>query len=163
MRPEDVGLSHTNLVLGKHSGRHAFRDRAKELGFDLNDTEINLAFQDFKKLADKKKDIYDGDIESIIMNASGSISGPWSLKALEIKTHTDLPATATVSLKGENGVVVSKSANASNPLIDGMKPILGCDLWEHSYYVDYKNRRLEYLENFYEKLINWEFVESNLD
>ena len=44
-----------------------------------------------------------------------------------------------------------------------MKPILGCDLWEHSYYVDYKNRRPEYLKNFFEKLINWEFVESNLD
>jgi len=123
MRPEDVGLSHTNLVLGKHSGRHAFRDRAKELGFDLNDTEINLAFQDFKKLADKKKDIYDGDIESIIMNASGSISGPWSLKALEIKTHTDLPATATVSLKGENGVVVSKSAKGDGPIAAALQAL----------------------------------------
>ena len=60
-------------------------------------------------------------------------------------------------------LVVSKTPNAENTLIQSMKPILGCDLWEHSYYVDYKNRRPEYLENFYEKLINWEFVESNLD
>ena len=59
-------------------------------------------------------------------------------------------------------LIVSKTANAINPLIDGMKPILGCDLWEHSYYVDYRNRRPEYLENFFDKLINWEFVESNL-
>ncbi len=58
---------------------------------------------------------------------------------------------------------VSKTPNAENTLIQNMKPILGCDVWEHSYYVDYKNRRPEYLENFYEKLINWEFVESNLD
>ena len=60
-------------------------------------------------------------------------------------------------------LVVSKTPNAENTLIQNMKPILGCDVWEHSYYVDYKNRRPEYLENFYEKLINWEFVESQLD
>ena len=58
---------------------------------------------------------------------------------------------------------VSKTPNAENTLIQNMKPILGCDVWEHSYYVDYKNRRPEYLKNFYEKLINWEFVESQLD
>ena len=60
-------------------------------------------------------------------------------------------------------LVISKTPNAENTLIQNMKPILGCDVWEHSYYVDYKNRRPEYLENFYEKLINWEFVESQLD
>ena len=64
----------------------------------------------------------------------------------------------------DNGkLVVTKTPNAENTLIHNMKPILCCDLWEHSYYVDYKNRRPEYLENFFEKLINWEFVESNLD
>ena len=64
----------------------------------------------------------------------------------------------------DNGkLVVNKTPNAENTLIHNMKPILGCDLWEHSYYVDYKNRRPEYLENFFEKLINWEFVASNLD
>ena len=64
----------------------------------------------------------------------------------------------------DNGkLVVTKTPNAENTLIHNMKPILGCDLCEHSYYVDYKNRRPEYLENFFEKLINWEFVESNLD
>jgi Fe-Mn family superoxide dismutase len=60
-------------------------------------------------------------------------------------------------------LVINKTPNAENTLIHNMKPILGCDLWEHSYYVDYKNRRPEYLENFFEKLINWDFVESNLD
>ena len=63
----------------------------------------------------------------------------------------------------DNGkLVVTKTPNAENTLIHNMKPILGCDLWEHSYYVDYKNRRPEYLENFFEKLINWEFVDTNL-
>jgi len=60
-------------------------------------------------------------------------------------------------------LVISKTPNAENTLIQNMKPILACDVWEHSYYVDYKNRRPEYLENFYEKLINWEFVESQLE
>ena len=60
-------------------------------------------------------------------------------------------------------LVVSKTPNAENPLIHNMKPILACDVWEHSYYVDYRNRRPEYLENFFEKLVNWEFVESQLD
>ena len=62
----------------------------------------------------------------------------------------------------EGKLVVSKTSNAENPLIHGMKPILGCDVWEHSYYLDYKNKRPVYLENFFDKLINWEFVESNL-
>jgi len=64
-----------------------------------------------------------------------------------------------LSLK--NGkLIVSKTANAANPLIDDMKPILGCDVWEHSYYIDYKNKRPDYLNNFFDKLINWEFVDS---
>ena len=60
-------------------------------------------------------------------------------------------------------LVVTKTANAANPLIENMKPILGCDVWEHSYYIDYRNRRPEYLDKFIDKLINWEFVESLLD
>ena len=64
----------------------------------------------------------------------------------------------------KNGkLVISKTANAANPLIDDMIPILGCDVWEHSYYIDYRNRRPEYLDKFIENLINWEFVESLLD
>tara|TARA_Y100001934_G_C12087591_1_gene647760 strand:+ start:55 stop:648 length:594 start_codon:yes stop_codon:yes gene_type:complete len=60
-------------------------------------------------------------------------------------------------------LVVTKTANAVNPLIDNIKPILGCDVWEHSYYIDYRNRRPEYLDKFVENLIDWEFVESLLD
>ena len=89
MRPEDVGLARSSLVLGKHSGRHAFRDRVAELGFELDEFETNRAFQEFKKLADKKKDVYDGDIEAIIMNVDGASTGPWSLQKLEVQTSTD--------------------------------------------------------------------------
>ena len=116
MRPEDVGISNSNLVLGKHSGRHAFRDRIRELGFDLDDLDTNRFFKEFKKLADKKKDVYDGDIEAIIMNAGGASPGPWKLKSLEVQTHTDQPATATVNLAGEDGSSVSESAHGDGPI-----------------------------------------------
>ncbi len=116
MRPEDVGRSKSNLVLGKHSGRHAFRDRVKDLGFDLDDFETNRAFQEFKRLADKKKDVYDGDIESIIMNSGNSSLGPWTLKSLEVQTQTDEPATATVNLIAEDGSNVSESALGEGPV-----------------------------------------------
>src|SRR4029453_4682586 len=77
MRPQDVGLSRTNLVLGKHSGRHAFRERVKELGFDVSDDELNQLFEKFKALADKKKELFDGDIEALVMRADNEAAGPW--------------------------------------------------------------------------------------
>ncbi len=116
MRPEDVGLAKSSLVLGKHSGRHAFRDRLVELGFELDEFETNRAFQEFKKLADKKKDVYDGDLESIVMNAGGTSSGPWTLQSLEVQTHTDQPATAAVNLMFEDGGEVSDSAHGDGPI-----------------------------------------------
>ena len=88
MKPDDIGISKSNLVLGKHSGRHAFRDRVGDLGFNLDEFEVNRAFQEFKKLADKKKDMYDGDIEAIIMNVDNSSAGPWILKSLQINSGT---------------------------------------------------------------------------
>ena len=60
-------------------------------------------------------------------------------------------------------LVISKTANAANPLIEKMKPILGCDVWEHSYYIDYRNRRPEYLDKFINDLVNWDYVESLLE
>ena len=57
-------------------------------------------------------------------------------------------------------VIVSKSANAENPLVQGATPILGCDVWEHSYYIDYRNRRPDYLKAFWENLINWDYVDE---
>ncbi|MGI9201305.1 MAG: 2-isopropylmalate synthase [Woeseiaceae bacterium] len=116
MRPEDVGLARSSLVLGKHSGRHAFRDRVAELGFELDEFETNRAFQEFKKLADKKKDVYDGDIEAIIMNVDGTSTGPWSLQTLEVQTTTDAPANATVTLIGNNADSVSATASGDGPV-----------------------------------------------
>ena len=92
MRPQDVGLSRTNLVLGKHSGRHAFRERVKELGFDVGDAELNQLFEEFKALADKKKELFDGDIEALVMRSDNEAAGPWSLQSLSVATHDDQPA-----------------------------------------------------------------------
>ena len=116
MRPEDVGISKSNLVLGKHSGRHAFRDRVRQLGFELDEFENNRAFQEFKKLADKKKDVYDGDIEAIIMHVDNASSGPWSMQSLEVQTSTDHPAAATVVLRGEDGEEAEASAEGDGPI-----------------------------------------------
>jgi 2-isopropylmalate synthase len=131
MRPEDVGISKSNLVLGKHSGRHAFRDRLVELGFELDEFETNRAFQEFKKLADKKKDIYDGDIEAIVLNADGTSSGPWTLKSLEVHTHTDQPATAAITLIGEDGKEVNEAAYGDGPVdaaFDALERATGVEL-----------------------------------
>jgi 2-isopropylmalate synthase len=116
MKPEDIGIAKSNLVLGKHSGRHAFRDRVSDLGFDLDDFEVNRAFHEFKKLADKKKDMYDGDIEAIIMNVDNSSAGPWSLKSLQITSGTDMDATAMMSLIDENGDEKKLAATADGPV-----------------------------------------------
>lgn len=116
MRPEDVGISKSNLVLGKHSGRHAFRDRVRNLGFDLDEFESNRAFHAFKKLADRKKDIYDGDIEAIIMNVDSASSGPWLLKSLAITSGTNVQASATLQLIDERGTEKIESASADGPV-----------------------------------------------
>jgi 2-isopropylmalate synthase len=116
MRPEDVGLSRSNLVLGKHSGRHAFRDRVRELGFELDEFETNRAFQSFKKLADRKKDVYDSDIEAIILNVDSSSTGPWLLQSLAVTTTTDQPAEAQVVLLAEDGAEYEGTACGDGPV-----------------------------------------------
>ena len=96
-----------------------------------------------------------------VVNDFGSVD---EFKKQFIQAGTTQFGSGWCWLSVDNGkLVVSKTSNAENTLIYNMKPILGCDLWEHSYYVDYKNRRPEYLENFFDKLINWDFVESNLE
>src|SRR6202163_1206645 len=83
LRPEDVGLSRSHLVLGKHSGHHAFRERVSDLGFELDELEFNRVFEEFKALADKKKELFDGDIEALVLAAEGAAARPWSLLALK--------------------------------------------------------------------------------
>ena len=123
MRPEDVGLSRTDLVLGKHSGRHAFRERVKELGFELDDGELNRVFEEFKALADKKKELFDGDIEALVLRSDDEAAGPWSLQSLSVATHDDQPARVTIKLAHTDGRVVAHDQTADGPVDAVVKAI----------------------------------------
>src|SRR2546423_11076589 len=82
MRPEDVGLTKTELVLGKHSGKHALRDRIVSLGYHLSDEQMQRVFDNFKSLADRKKTVYDADIEPLAETEIHSGPSPWALEAI---------------------------------------------------------------------------------
>ncbi|MBS0374869.1 MAG: 2-isopropylmalate synthase [Proteobacteria bacterium] len=122
MRPQDVGLSRTHLVLGKHSGRHAFRDRVRELGYELADDELNRAFEDFKALADKKKELFDGDIEALVLRA-GHEDGPWHVDALWTSATSGAAASAVVRLKHRDGRLVEQGATGDGPIDAAFKAI----------------------------------------
>jgi 2-isopropylmalate synthase len=123
MRPQDVGLSKTNLVLGKHSGRHAFRERVKELGFEIDEAELNRLFEEFKALADKKKELFDGDIEALVLRAE-TADGPWKLESLHIATDTDAgSASVMLTLHHSDGRVVEQQMTAEGPVDAVVKAI----------------------------------------
>jgi 2-isopropylmalate synthase len=111
-----VGLTRSHLVLGKHSGRHAFRERVKALGFELDELEFNRIFEDFKALADKKKELFDGDIEALVLRAEGSAHGPWTLTALTTEASSGGPARALVRLAHADGRNVERSASGDGPV-----------------------------------------------
>ncbi len=105
MRPEQVGVSKTSLVLGKHSGRHAFKSRLAELGFALGESEIDQAFERFKVLADKKKEIFDEDLEAIVEDEVFTAGDAYALEYLQVTAGNKTIATATIQLKTDDGVV----------------------------------------------------------
>lgn len=115
MQPEDIGLKITGLVLGKHSGRHAFGERLKKLGFKLSDREFECAFNRFKALADKKKEVFDEDIVAIIEDEIKQIPPIWSLEYLHIVSGTDTIPTATVRLKHKNKII-QDAASGDGPV-----------------------------------------------
>jgi 2-isopropylmalate synthase len=102
MRPEDVGQGATNLVMGKHSGRHAFREKLKGLGYELGQNALNDAFARFKDLADKKKDVYDEDIVALVDDSVASEGERIQVKHLRVIAGTEGPqqATLTVTVDG---------------------------------------------------------------
>jgi 2-isopropylmalate synthase len=123
MRPQDVGLSRSSLVLGKHSGRHALRERIKELGFVLEDAEFERVFNEFKALADKKKELFDGDIEALVLRAEGGDAGPWSLVSLQTASSVDGGGKATVTLQNSDGTRSERSATGDGPVDAAFKAI----------------------------------------
>ena len=101
------------------------------------------------------------ELENRINSDFGSVD---QFKEAFVQAGTTQFGSGWAWLAIDNGkLVVTKSANASNPLVEGMKPILGCDVWEHSYYIDYRNKRPDYLKAFLDNMVNWEFVSSQLD
>jgi len=118
MSPEDVGVSRSQLVLGKHSGRAALADRLRELGFALDDAALTQAFAHFKALADKKKEVFDADLEAIALGQAGGEQGPWRLLALQIHAAIgrDAVPSASVRLLHEDGRLVQEAAVGDGPV-----------------------------------------------
>jgi 2-isopropylmalate synthase len=115
MRPEDVGVAQTSLVMGKHSGRHAFREKLKELGFELGQNALEEAFRRFKALADKKKHVFDEDIEALVEDQVATESELFRVEALTVIAGTGGPQRATITLNVE-GRHETREATGSGPV-----------------------------------------------
>ncbi|MEJ2219784.1 MAG: 2-isopropylmalate synthase [Desulfobacterales bacterium] len=115
MKPETVGLSTNKLVLGKHSGRHALRERLKSMGYDLSDEEINLVFSRFKELADKKKHVVDEDLEVIVTEGILRTAEIFKLDYLHVTAGTTVLPMASVKLD-INGRAVQGAGYGNGPI-----------------------------------------------
>ena len=117
MRPETVGLHASRLVLGKHSGRHAFRTRLEEMGYDnLEPDEVQAAFKRFKRVADKKKVVTDADIEALIADEIYQPPEIWKLNQIQVSCGDQSIPTASVSLTGPDGVEYRDAALGTGPV-----------------------------------------------
>jgi 2-isopropylmalate synthase len=116
MRPEDVGVNQTNLVLGKHSGRAALRNRLAEMGHSLDDVELDKAFARFKELADRKKVITDLDLEALIADEFYKPRDVYLLSGLQVTSGTMGMPTATVRLRGPDGVIHTVATIGTGPV-----------------------------------------------
>jgi 2-isopropylmalate synthase len=114
--PRSVGVPSSSLVLGKLSGRHAFRQRLAELGYSLNDEELNRAFTAFKDLADKKKDITDRDIESLVAEEQRTVSEAYHLDRVQVTCGDRGIPTAAVRLIGPDGKAMEDAALGTGPV-----------------------------------------------
>jgi 2-isopropylmalate synthase len=116
MRPEEVGVPKTDLVLGKHSGRHALRDRVEELGYHLSEAQLETLFTDFKALADKKKEVFDEDLIVLIEKHIQDVTSLWSLVSMHTTAGTSVLPTATVCIRRPDGQIVQDAAIGSGPV-----------------------------------------------
>jgi 2-isopropylmalate synthase len=115
MRPETIGLSTSQLVLGKHSGRHALRSHLKELGYDLSDEELKIVFNQFKNLADKKKHVMDEDLEAIITEGILRTSEVFKIEYLHVSSGTTVMPMASVKMS-VNGRSVKDAGYGNGPI-----------------------------------------------
>ena len=116
MRPEDVGVNQTKLVLGKHSGRHALRTRLAELGHSLDEVELDKAFARFKELADRKKVIVDADLEALIADEFYRPRDVYLLNDMQVTCGTMGMPTATVRLRGPDGAIHTQAVVGAGPV-----------------------------------------------
>jgi 2-isopropylmalate synthase len=116
MDPASVGIPKTSLVLGKHSGRHAFRERITFLGYSLTDEQAEAVFNKFKALADKKKEVFDEDIEALVDDQLELTSAVWELAGLQVTAGGNTIPTATVTLRDTNGQQVQDAGVGDGPV-----------------------------------------------
>ncbi|HEY8746767.1 MAG TPA: 2-isopropylmalate synthase [Tepidisphaeraceae bacterium] len=116
MDPATVGIPKSSLVLGKHSGRHAFRDRVTQLGYTLSDEQVEATFAKFKALADKKKEVFDEDLEALVDEQLELATGLWQLVGLQVTAGSNTIPTATVTLKDSNGETVQDASIGDGPV-----------------------------------------------
>ena len=116
MRPEDVGVNQSKLVMGKHSGRHALRSRLAEMGHSLDDVELDKAFTRFKELADRKKVVTDADLEALIADEFYQPRDVYLLNGLQVSCGTMGMPTASVRLRGPDGKIYTQAAIGTGPV-----------------------------------------------
>lgn len=127
MTPESVGLVESKLVLGKHSGRHAFREKLKDLGYDIGDNAVQDAFKRFKDLADLKKDVYDEDIAALVDETVVRTNDRVQLEALEVlcgTMHQPPKAELTLNIDGEFVSCTSSGDGPVDAIFNGIHELL---------------------------------------
>jgi len=122
MKPEDIGLSSSRLVLGKHSGRHALHSHLREMGYDLSHEELKLIFSKFKDLADKKKNVMDEDLEALVTEGILQTKHVFSLEYLHVTSGTTVMPTASIKLNIKGRPV--KGSDEGNGPIDAVFKII---------------------------------------
>lgn len=123
MTPESIGIPRNRMVLGKHSGRHAFEERLKDLGFTLDAKAVDEFFAQFKVLADKKKVVSDRDIEAMIVGSAAAVPETFKLDRWVVNSGSSLSATSTVRLLHKNGTYHEEVAVGDGPIDAAFKAI----------------------------------------
>ncbi|HWJ88546.1 MAG TPA: 2-isopropylmalate synthase [Pelagibacterium sp.] len=129
MTPESVGIKSTSLVMGKHSGRHAFKEKLKDLGYELGDNQFQEAFQRFKDLADRKKHVYDDDLIALVDDEMGSAGDRIKLVDMSVSTRTDgiHRCELKVSVDGETTDVAYNGTGSVDAIFNAIKTAVNAD------------------------------------
>lgn len=123
MTAESVGFPSNALVLGKHSGRNAFTTRLKELGYEISDDQLEKAFAEFKILADKKKEIYDEDLEAIVLGRTAEYKKYYELEYVGFSSGTGCVPTVTMKLRKDDGFLLTDASIGDGPVDAAFKTI----------------------------------------